>query len=61
MSLGAALATAKLLEDAELGGKVVLFGTPAEGRSYKFCLERHTYARPFNTLEPYTAKDHYGS
>ena len=31
VSLGAALATAKILRDAKLEGKVVLFGTPAEG------------------------------
>ena len=32
VSLGGALAAAKALEDEALGGKVVLFGTPAEGR-----------------------------
>lgn len=33
VSLGAALATAKVIRDETLGGKVVLFGTPAEGTS----------------------------
>lgn len=32
VSLGGALAAAKALEDEGLGGKIVLFGTPAEGR-----------------------------
>lgn len=31
MSLGAALATAKVAKDEGIGGKIVLFGTPAEG------------------------------
>jgi metal-dependent amidase/aminoacylase/carboxypeptidase family protein len=31
VSLGGALATAKVLEMQNLGGKVVLYGTPAEG------------------------------
>ena len=32
VSLGAALATAQVMKEHELGGKVVLFGTPAEGK-----------------------------
>lgn len=32
-SVGAALATAKVIMEKSLGGKVVLFGTPAEGES----------------------------
>ena len=31
VSLGAALAAAKVIQAYDLGGKVVLFGTPAEG------------------------------
>lgn len=34
VSLGGALAAAKILEDEGLGGKIVLFGTPAEGVLY---------------------------
>ena len=32
-SVGAALATAEVIMEKRLGGKVVLFGTPAEGES----------------------------
>jgi metal-dependent amidase/aminoacylase/carboxypeptidase family protein len=32
-SVGAALATAEVMMKRELGGKVVLFGTPAEGKN----------------------------
>lgn len=32
-SLAGAVATARLMQDERLGGKVVLFGTPAEGMS----------------------------
>jgi len=32
-SVAAALATARLMQEESLDGKVVLFGTPAEGRS----------------------------
>lgn len=32
MSVGAAMATAEVMRKEKLGGKVVLFGTPAEGR-----------------------------
>lgn len=35
-SVGGALATAKLLADQKLGGKVVLLGTPAEGMLFDF-------------------------
>ena len=37
VSLGGALATAKTLADSDLGGKVVLFGTPAEGSLSRSC------------------------
>lgn len=33
-SVGAALATADVVMKCKLGGKVVLFGTPAEGKFY---------------------------
>ena len=33
-SIGAALASAEVMLKRNLGGKVVLFGTPAEGESY---------------------------
>jgi metal-dependent amidase/aminoacylase/carboxypeptidase family protein len=41
VSLGAALAAASTLEDAGMGGKVVLFGTPAEGKSPTVCRNSH--------------------
>ena len=34
-SVGAALATAEVMMEEKLGGKVVLFGTPAEGESLR--------------------------
>jgi metal-dependent amidase/aminoacylase/carboxypeptidase family protein len=34
-SVGAALATAEVTMEERLGGKVVLFGTPAEGESLR--------------------------
>ena len=33
-SLAGALATAHVVKEAKLAGKVVLFGTPAEGENY---------------------------
>jgi metal-dependent amidase/aminoacylase/carboxypeptidase family protein len=38
-SVGAALATAEVAMKRELGGKVVLFGTPAEGKSKCIAME----------------------
>jgi len=34
-SMGAALATAQVVLEKKLGGKVVLFGTPAEGEWFR--------------------------
>jgi metal-dependent amidase/aminoacylase/carboxypeptidase family protein len=34
-SVGAALATVEVMMEERLGGKVVLFGTPAEGESLR--------------------------
>jgi metal-dependent amidase/aminoacylase/carboxypeptidase family protein len=35
-SVAAALATAKIMEDAKIQGKVILFGTPAEESMLRF-------------------------
>jgi metal-dependent amidase/aminoacylase/carboxypeptidase family protein len=37
-SMAAALATVHVVLEKELGGKVVLFGTPAEGKSFRCAL-----------------------
>lgn len=38
VSLGAALAAARVAEESGLGGKIVLFGTPAEGMDCIYAL-----------------------
>lgn len=47
-SMAAALATAYVVAEEKLGGKVVLFGTPAEGESFLFAvlLKKHPEDSP---------------
>lgn len=63
-SMAAALATAHVVLDKQLGGKVVLFGTPAEGEYFNhqclcnsMCLLSMDVVRPPRTvLTPFTAE-----